>query len=85
MPPSPPVIVSLATWPQRFVTPLQLARYTGVPIRTIYYHIELGVIATFCRRRRKLITVAEAAKYAGEPVPATGPSPRSVQVFQSAR
>jgi len=73
MPPSPPVIESLATWKKKFVTPLQLARYTGVPIRTVYYHIELGVIVTVRRVRRRLITLPEAAKYAAEPWPPPPP------------
>ncbi len=85
MPPSPPPIVSLASWPKKFVTPLQLARYTGVPIRTVYYHIELGVIATVVRVRRRLITVAEAAKYAAEPLPdsASNTGPNHVGSVQS--
>ena len=86
MPPSPPAIESLATWPKRFVTPLQLARYTGVPIRTVYYHINLGVIATVIRIRRRLITVPEAAKYAGESLPPPQAKPSaSVQGQQHRR
>lgn len=60
-------ITSLATHRARFVRPLALSRYTDIPIRTIYYHIEKGALPAVRRRGLLLITIEEARAYAAEP------------------
>lgn len=67
MPPRLVPIDSLATYPRKFVRPLQLARYTGIPIRTIYWHIEKGALPAVRRGGCVLIRVEIARTYAAEP------------------
>lgn len=63
-----PEIASLRTYKPRFVRPLQLARYTGIPIRTIYNHIDKGALRVKRRGGIVVITIEAAREYAAEPV-----------------
>lgn len=60
-------INSLATHPRKFVRPLQLSRYTGVPIRTVYHHISKGALPAVTRGGTVQIRVEDAREYANEP------------------
>jgi len=66
MRPPLPVIVSLRTYPKRFLRPLQLARYTGISIRTICHHIEKGALPVKRRGGILVIPVEAAREYAAE-------------------
>lgn len=59
-------IRDLATWPHPTVRPRQLADYLGISRRTIYRHIETGVLRTVKRGGLRLIRLADARAYAGE-------------------
>lgn len=65
--PTLPEILSLATYRKKFVRPLQLARYTGVPERTIYHHIEKGALPALKRGGLLVIRIEVAREYAAEP------------------
>lgn len=67
MPPRLPEIESLATHRGKFVRPLQLSRYTGISIRTIYHHIDKGALLAVRRRGILVIRIEIARKYAEEP------------------
>jgi excisionase family DNA binding protein len=58
-------IRDLATYPYRFVTPMQLAAYVGVSRRTIYHHIDKGALAAVKIGGAVRIALAEAQRYAG--------------------
>lgn len=66
MRPPLPVIASLKTHAKKFVRPLQLARYTGIPIRTIYHHIEKGALPAQRRGGVVVIRIEQARLYAAE-------------------
>lgn len=76
MPAPLPPIPSLAAHRTKFVRPLQLARYTGIPIRTIYHHIEKGALVATRRGGVLVIRIEIAREYAAEPLPTPGTSPR---------
>lgn len=61
-------IASLATHPTKFIRPLQLACYTGIPIRTIYHHIEKGALSATRRGGLLVIRIEIAREYAAEPL-----------------
>lgn len=60
-------IVDLRTYPRRFVRPLQLHRYTGIPLRTLYHHIEKGALPSVKRGGICVITIEAARAYAATP------------------
>lgn len=67
MPARLPEITSLAAHRGKFVRPLQLARYLGVPIRTIYHHMSKGALPHVRRGGTLQIRVEQAREYAAEP------------------
>lgn len=67
MPPLLPTIDNLATHRTKFVRPRQLARYLGIPIRTIYHHIEKGALPAIRRGGVLVIRIETAREYAAEP------------------
>ncbi len=62
-----PPITSLATHPRKFVRPVALSRYTGIPIRTIYHHIDKGALPAVTRGGTIQVRVEDARDYANEP------------------
>lgn len=66
MPAPLPPITALRQHQGKFVRPLQLARYLGLPIRTIYHHITKGALPAHKRYGSLMIRIEEARKYAAE-------------------
>jgi excisionase family DNA binding protein len=59
-------ISSLKTYTKKFVTPRQLADYSGVPRRTVYHHIDKGALAVHHIGGAVYIRIDVARKYVGE-------------------
>ena len=57
-------ITDLATWPEAYVRPSQLARYLGLSPRTITYWIEKGALPTKKIGGLRLIPTRVARAYA---------------------
>ena len=60
-------IDDLATWTQSYVRPRQLAECTGIPLRTIYHHIEQGALPSRKIGGLCLIRLRDARVYADTP------------------
>jgi len=63
--PRTPTVADLATYPGKFVSPMQLAVYFGVSRRTIYHHIDKGALAVVRRHGVLRVTIDEARRYCG--------------------
>lgn len=61
-----PEIASLQQHQGKFVRPLQLSRYTGISIRTIYHHIQKGALPAQRRGGVVVIRIEQARQYAAE-------------------
>lgn len=61
-------IDDLATYPRKFVTPMQLADYVAVSRRTIYHHIEKGALRAVKIGGMVRIPIKDARAYALESV-----------------
>ena len=57
-------IENLATWPEAYVRPSQLARYLGLSPRTVSYWIEKGALPTKKIGGLRLIPTRVARTYA---------------------
>ena len=59
-------IDDLATWPEAYVRPSQLAHYLGIHRRTVYYWIEKGALQTRKIGGSRLIPTRIARAYAAD-------------------
>ena len=57
------VIDDIETYPEKFVAPMQLARYFHVPRSTLYYHIRIGALVVVRRGGVLRVPIDEARRY----------------------